>query len=334
MLDRSVGSVADTTPGDFDRYVSTISVLDDDGTEADDGDEEYIRHSGGYAQSKWVAEKRLRNLAVEQPDLFSSVTIVRPGLVGFDTRSGSANRTDWFVRFLIGSLQIGGLRLPDPGSEGAIHVTPVDHAAAFFNCVLQRRCALFGGCPLSSAASVAVAGFVSTLHLPLTVAMPTNHFLVTFMERAADNGRLMRIMDGKEWNQTIDELPRFVFMRFLDSLGSHTSPSLQRYFFCTRSRSALSQANACESTFPVCITLRCLLGCCCCCCCCCCCSTLCPSQGECVLAVQGAVSRQRFRRYRQSQIRPHGFRVSFRLKWAVAFMFHSLLLLSCVHLSF
>lgn len=188
-------------------------MLDDDGTEADDGDESYIRHSGGYAQSKWVAEKRLRNLAAEQPDLFRSVTIVRPGLVGFDTRSGSANRTDWFIRFLIGSLQIGGLRLPDPGREGVIHVTPVDHAAAFFNCILQRRCAFFGGRALSSTGdSGATPGFVvSTLHLPLTVAMPTNHFLVTFMERAADNGRLMRIMDAKEWEQTIAELPRFVF---------------------------------------------------------------------------------------------------------------------------
>jgi nucleoside-diphosphate-sugar epimerase len=68
------------------HYISTISVVP--GEVEDEtyvGDPNYMAAAGGYAQSKWVAEMRLREAA--RRDMIR-LAIVRPGLLTPDTRSG------------------------------------------------------------------------------------------------------------------------------------------------------------------------------------------------------------------------------------------------------
>ena len=189
-------------------YVSTISVVDADATEETVGDEAYINRSGGYAQSKWVAEMRLRHLAATSQSPFRTVTIVRPGLIGFDTRSGSANTTDWFVRFLVGSMQIGGVTFH--ARPSTINMTPVNHAAQFIATVMRRRCRIcrrVGSVDHNDSGS-AIDTAVSTLHLPLTVQMDTQLFVELFIDCATDNGRKMRVVGSAEWRGILEELPR------------------------------------------------------------------------------------------------------------------------------
>lgn len=192
-------------------YISTISVLEGNETEDCQGVREYIEErAGGYASSKFVAEQRLRRLS----EYFGTVTIVRPGLIGYDTRSGSANRSDWFVRFLIGSMQMGGVVCEDQnGIEvvGNIHVTPVDHACTFIMEVLEKRSGLNlilreGGL---ARGLVKKDNVIQTLHLPLTMITDTSDFLRAYARVASDtSGRLMRFFSLEEWSTLLDGVSR------------------------------------------------------------------------------------------------------------------------------
>jgi len=73
---------------------------------------------GGYAQSKWVAEK-LIHLAGERG---IPVTVYRPGRIGGHSRTGLGNPDDLVFRILRGSLQLGAAPLLDMEVE----MSPVD----------------------------------------------------------------------------------------------------------------------------------------------------------------------------------------------------------------
>ena len=76
---------------------------------------------GGYAQTKWIAEKLVQDAAGRG----FSCTIYRLGLVGGDTRRGVCNSNDIFWRFIKGCLQLGVI----PDLNAPINLTPVDFAS-------------------------------------------------------------------------------------------------------------------------------------------------------------------------------------------------------------
>jgi thioester reductase-like protein len=77
---------------------------------------------GGYAQSKWVAE-RLVHQARERG---LPVTIHRPGMIGGDTVNGCCNLSDWVTRFIRGCMVMSAY--PDTNKR-TLAMIPVDTVA-------------------------------------------------------------------------------------------------------------------------------------------------------------------------------------------------------------
>jgi hypothetical protein len=76
----------------------------------------------GYAQSKWVAEKLLA--AASERGL--PVCVVRPGLIGGDSRGGRGGTNDFTTRLLKALLQLRAF----PMGAAALNLMPVDFVAA------------------------------------------------------------------------------------------------------------------------------------------------------------------------------------------------------------
>jgi amino acid adenylation domain-containing protein/thioester reductase-like protein len=111
------------------HYVSTLSVFvatdRNHGRlrEADDLSETKTVY-GGYAQTKWAAERLLRLAR----GAFGPVAHYRLGLITGDSRSGRTSGNDLLTLFLRGIVRIGGL--PESADDGLVFdVTPVDYAA-------------------------------------------------------------------------------------------------------------------------------------------------------------------------------------------------------------
>lgn len=207
------------------HYVSTISVVDD-GDDADEsyvGTPEFMLRVGGYAQSKWVGEMRLREAAAAS---FIRLGIVRPGLLTPDTRSGSANLTDWLTRFIGGTLLIGGYRttddsststssLPIPAGADAsrVHVTPVDHAAEYVCRLLhvadmqtEVGSSNSGGSTVVSSSDAAKAAAV--FHLPLSVVMPASALMASVATASECTlNRKIRVLSEEQWAAALEQLP-------------------------------------------------------------------------------------------------------------------------------
>ena len=79
---------------------------------------------GGYAQTKWAAERLLR-LANGR---FGPVVHYRLGLITGDSRTGLGSSRDMFTQFILGLARIGGY--PASVSGLSLDITPVDYAAA------------------------------------------------------------------------------------------------------------------------------------------------------------------------------------------------------------
>jgi amino acid adenylation domain-containing protein/thioester reductase-like protein len=77
---------------------------------------------GGYAQSKWVAEKLVR-IGGERG---VPVTIYRPGRIGGHSRTGLGNPDDLLFRILQGSLQLGAA----PELDLQVELSPVDYVSS------------------------------------------------------------------------------------------------------------------------------------------------------------------------------------------------------------
>jgi len=76
---------------------------------------------GGYAQSKWVAEK----LCYQAIEKGVPIHIYRPGIISGDSKNGYVNIDDFFCRFTKGCLQMG--IFPDIDIE--IDMSPVDYVS-------------------------------------------------------------------------------------------------------------------------------------------------------------------------------------------------------------
>jgi thioester reductase-like protein len=190
-----------------------------------------VARAGGYAQSKWVAELRLREAASLG---LIRLGIVRPGLLTPDTRSGSANLTDWLSRYIGGTLLLGGYRINVSGLDdnAVCHITPVDHAAALV-CQL-RTCA--------DVETKSEAPAVAMYHLPLSVQMSACD-LMQMVSRASATlfDRDMRELSETQWAVAMKELPdnnpllpfRGMFESGLGGISghchAHTLASLKRH---------------------------------------------------------------------------------------------------------
>jgi len=114
------------------HYISTLSVFnalsyhprDDNGrNDRFIREEAELSHSqnlrGGYAQSKWVAEK----LVAEARTRGLPVCIYRLGTVAGDSQTGVWNANDYVCRFIRGCIQLGSI----PDQDEAWHLAPVDY---------------------------------------------------------------------------------------------------------------------------------------------------------------------------------------------------------------
>jgi thioester reductase-like protein len=109
------------------HFVSTLSVFHtghhDDGTvfaETDELEQVGVPF-GGYAQSKWVAEKLIMT-AVERG---IPAAIYRPGLVSGDSETGAWNTDDMMTTMAQASLAIGAV----PNLDVQVDVVPVDYVS-------------------------------------------------------------------------------------------------------------------------------------------------------------------------------------------------------------
>lgn len=91
------------------HYVSTVSVFGDkyspkhSGFNENDSPDAKANFNGGYAQSKWVAEKLVK-IAGERG---VPVCIYRPGRISGDSQSGAWNHDDFVCRAIKGCIQLG-----------------------------------------------------------------------------------------------------------------------------------------------------------------------------------------------------------------------------------
>ena len=176
------------------HYVSTISVLTaKNGDENTVSDSKVLGKMGGYAQSKWVAEARVREAARRGA---VPCTIHRPGLLGPDTATGAANTNDWLIRFVSGAIMIGGYRIFQESKSDVpyLHLCPVDHAASVTVSLGRHYAKLDKTC--------------RTFHTPITVRMRTRALLAAVSQSPDLLNRRMREYGGREWAMTMDELPQ------------------------------------------------------------------------------------------------------------------------------
>jgi thioester reductase-like protein len=85
----------------------------------------------GYAQSKWVAEKLVR----EAGERGLPIAIYRPGLLSSDSESGAGNLSDYVTLLIKLCVELGSA--PDMDEE--VNLTPVDYAARSIVALSQRR---------------------------------------------------------------------------------------------------------------------------------------------------------------------------------------------------
>ncbi|MCC7386164.1 MAG: amino acid adenylation domain-containing protein [Deltaproteobacteria bacterium] len=78
---------------------------------------------GGYAQTKWTAERMLHRARAQG---LARLLVTRPGLITGDSRTGRGGKTDFLRLFIRGLARIGAV---PAGASLALDVTPVDFAA-------------------------------------------------------------------------------------------------------------------------------------------------------------------------------------------------------------
>jgi thioester reductase-like protein len=107
------------------HYISTLDVFQSDRhaqmdllLEQDDF-AEFAGPNGGYAQSKWVAEK----LVMAAHERGIPTCIYRLGMIVGDSRTGVSKTEDLLCRFIKGSIQLGNV----PKLLLPMHLTPVDY---------------------------------------------------------------------------------------------------------------------------------------------------------------------------------------------------------------
>ena len=111
------------------QYVSTLSVLPS-GADNDRWSDELLAGKliGGYAQSKWVAEK----LMINASQLGLPVVIYRLGLIGADSKRGSCNPNDVYTLLLAAMIQVKAY--PSAAMDSRVKGLPVDLCAKSIVC--------------------------------------------------------------------------------------------------------------------------------------------------------------------------------------------------------
>jgi amino acid adenylation domain-containing protein/thioester reductase-like protein len=110
------------------HYASTLSIFVGSDREkgvlreADDSADVGSLH-GGYAQSKWVAERLLRSCGTRA----GKISYYRFGLLIGNTEGGRLPQNDWLALYVRGLLSEG---VDQASSDYAVDLTPVDYAAA------------------------------------------------------------------------------------------------------------------------------------------------------------------------------------------------------------
>ena len=134
------------------HFVSTLSVLAHEGADRDGviREQDDLAQSrniiGGYAQSKWVAEKlvaiaRSRGLPV---------SIYRPGRITGHSQTGICNENDLMCKMIKISFQLGCV----PEMDTLVDLTPVDYVSKAIVCLSRQQDSpgkafhLFNPCPL------------------------------------------------------------------------------------------------------------------------------------------------------------------------------------------
>lgn len=152
---KQLAFVSSTSVLDTDHYVKlSQDSLKQGGTgvmEEDDLSGSAKDLGTGYGQSKWVSEYLVR--AAGQRGLAG--TIIRPGYILGDSRSGVTNTDDFLIRMAKGCIQLGSR----PSIDNSVNMVPVDHVAR-----------------------VVVASALSPPQQPLAVAQVTGHPRLTFRE--------------------------------------------------------------------------------------------------------------------------------------------------------
>ena len=177
--------------------------------------------TGGYRQSKWVAE-RLVQTAVERG---VPAAIYRPGWITGSSRTGAANPADFLIRLILGSLQAG--LAPE---LGAVEVcpTPVDWVGAGIVRLSLDRRSLGGVFHLINPRPVALRGVIELL---------------------GDLGHPVREVPRPRWAAALAELaesgrcaPLEPLVGFLRQLGTGTWSQRRQRFQPLRFASAKTQA--------------------------------------------------------------------------------------------
>ena len=88
----------------------------------DDNLDKYGIPIGGYAQSKWAAEK----LAITAINRGIPVKIYRLGAVSGDSKTGAFNQDDFLYKLLLGYVQLGSI----PDTAMPLEILPVDYVCS------------------------------------------------------------------------------------------------------------------------------------------------------------------------------------------------------------
>lgn len=109
--------VSSTSTVDIDHYFQMKSGI----LESDDLMAAKTGLNGGYGQSKWAAEYIIRKAG----ELGLCGSIIRPGYVQGNSKTGSANTDDFLLRMIKGCIEIGSY----PEIKNGVNTVPVDHVA-------------------------------------------------------------------------------------------------------------------------------------------------------------------------------------------------------------
>lgn len=107
------------------HFISSVAVFSSDAYAGNNliREQDSIEHGefvyGGYAQSKWVAEKVVMNAAAAG----FPVRIYRPGMIAGDSQTGACKSEELIYRMLQGLAQLGLA----PQWETTLELSPVDY---------------------------------------------------------------------------------------------------------------------------------------------------------------------------------------------------------------
>lgn len=117
--------VSSTSAVDTEHFNKLSADLVEEGKagvpESDDLMGSSVGLGNGYGQSKWVAEHVIREAGARG----LTGTIIRPGYVVGDSKTGATNTDDFLVRMIKGCIQLGEI----PNIHNSVNMVPVDHVA-------------------------------------------------------------------------------------------------------------------------------------------------------------------------------------------------------------